>query len=302
MRTRSMFAALLALMMLLFVVPVCAQEAATPAQEQEQPPINDQVSHYLILGQDTYNESIQADSRTDTILLVSLDSKYKRIIMTSIMRDSKVTTPKGNENKINTVYKYHGLDGIISTVESHLDVQIDGAVLINYETVKRLIDALGGVDIEIDINESIQISSILLHNDPNLPKGPGMTHMTGRIALAYMRDRSSGSGDFSRTQRQRNVINELLRKCRSMSLLDLSAVYNAITADKGIETNMSGMELISAFQKGYTLLGGKMIENNIPSSHTYSYGSLRGSSVLNVKWQKNRDALHELLNTPGEEE
>ena len=255
-----------------------------------------------MLGQDTYDEGIQADSRTDTILLVSLDSKYKRIIMTSIMRDSKVTTPKGNENKINTIYKYHGLEGIVSTIESHLDVEISGSVLINYETVKRLIDALGGVDIEIDINECIQISAILLHKDPNLPKGPGMTHMTGRIALAYMRDRSSGSGDFSRTQRQRNVINELLRKCRNMSLKDLSAVYNAITTDKGIETDMNGLELISAFQKGYALLGGDFIENNIPSKHSYSYEQLRGSSVLNVRWKRNREELHALLNNPSEEE
>lgn len=302
MRIRRFAAALLALIVFLCTgLPVLAQDAATPAEAAGEE-INTQVSHYLVLGQDTYDEGIQEDSRTDTILLVTLDSKYKRIIMTSIMRDSKVTTPKGNENKINTIYKYHGLEGIVSTVETHLDVEISGSVLINYETVKRLIDALGGVDIEIDINECIQISSILLHNDPNLPEGPGMTHMTGRIALAYMRDRSSGSGDFSRTQRQRNVINELLRKCRDMSLMDLLAVYNAITADKGIETDMNGMELITAFQKGYALLGGEMIENNIPSSHTYSYGSLRGSSVLNVKWKKNREALHKLLNNPTEEE
>ena len=272
MRIKSFFAALLAL--ILFVsMPVSLAEEA---KEEE---INTQVSHYLVLGQDTYDEGIQADSRTDTILLVTLDSKYKRIIMTSIMRDSKVTTPKGNENKINTIYKYHGLEGLVSTIESHLDVEISGSVLINYETVKRLIDALGGVDIEIDINECIQISAILLHNDPNLPKGPGMTHMTGRIALAYMRDRSSGSGDFSRTQRQRNVINELLRKCRNMSLKDLSAVYNAITSDKGIETDMNGLELISAFQKGYALLNGDFVEHHIPSGKTYSYEQIGRAHV-----------------------
>lgn len=302
MRLKSIIAMLLAFLILLpLCCPVLAEDSAA-VQETEETEINTQVRHYLVLGQDTYDEGIQEDSRTDTILLVSLDSKYRRIIMTSIMRDSKVTTPKGNETKINTIYKFYGLDGIVSTVESHLEIDIAGAVLINYETVKELIDALGGVDIEIDINECIQISSILLHNDPNLPEGPGMTHMTGRIALAYMRDRSSGSGDFSRTQRQRNVINELLRKCREMTLADLSAVYNAISQSDGIDTDMNALELLSAFQQGYALLDGTFIENNIPDSHTYSYGTLRGSSVLNVKWNKNRDLLHALLNSPAEEE
>ena len=299
MRIKSFLAMLIVFAML---IPMCCPVLAEDSTAQEAAQVNTQVRHYLVLGQDTYAEGIQADSRTDTILLISLDNQYKRIIMTSIMRDSKVTTPKGNENKINTIYKYHGLEGIVSTVESHLDVDISGAVLINYETVKDLIDALGGVDIEIDINECLQISSILLHDDPNLPKGPGMTHMTGRIALAYMRDRSSGSGDFSRTQRQRNVINELLRKCRTMTLSDLSAVYNAISRSEGIDTDMDALELLAAFQQGYALLNGEFIENNIPDSHTYSYGTLRGSSVLNVKWDKNRDLLHALLNNPTEEE
>ena len=301
MRIKSFIAVLLTLAMLFSLfTPMLAEETAGAATQEAE--INTQLRHYLVLGQDTYDEGIQADSRTDSILLISLDSKYNRIIMTSIMRDSKVTTPKGNETKINTIYKFYGLEGIVNTLESHLDLEISGAVLINYETVKELIDALGGVDIEIDINECIQISSILLHNDPNLPKGPGMTHMTGRIALAYMRDRSSGSGDFSRTQRQRNVINELLKKCRSMSLSDLSAVYNTINQAEGIDTDMDALELLTAFQQGYSLLSGEFIENNIPDSHTYSYGTLRGSSVLNVKWDKNRDLLHALLNNPSEEE
>ena len=298
MRIRKWIAALLTLALLLVSLPasVWAQDNA----DEGEPPVNEQVRHYLVLGQDTYDEEIQSDSRTDTILLVSLDTQYNRIVMTSIMRDSKVPTPKGNETKINTLYKFYGLDGLVSTVEKLLEIDVSGAVLINYENVKRLIDALGGVDIEIDINECLQISSILLHKDPNLPDGPGMTHMTGRIALAYMRDRSSGSGDFSRTQRQRNVIHELLKKCRSMSLSDLSAVYNAIS--DGVETDMDALELLIAFQTGYSLLDGELIENNIPSSHTYSYGTLRGSSVLNVNWSKNRDALHALLNNPTEEE
>lgn len=258
--------------------------------------VNTQVRHYLLLGQDTYADEVQSDARTDTIVLVTLDSKYKRIIMTSILRDSKIKNPRGNETKINNIYKFYGLEGLVSCIERELDINVSGSVLINYENIKPLIDALGGVDIEIDTNEYLQICSILLHKDPNLPKGPGMTHMTGRIALAYMRDRSSGSGDFSRTERQRKVFNELLKKCRQMTLADLSEVYNAVSG--GFETDMNALEMLMVFQSGYTLLDGDVVEHTIPVNKTYSYGTIGTSSVLDVRWEKNKTLLHDIFNTP----
>ena len=152
---------------------------------------NTQVKHYLMLGEDGYAEHVTDDARTDTIVLVSLDTKYNRVILTSILRDSKINNPRGNETKINLLYKNHGFSGIISCLERELDIQIEGAILVNFENVKPVIDALGGVDIEI---EYLAIRSILLGKDPNMPDGPGLVHMTGRIALAYMRTRSTGSG------------------------------------------------------------------------------------------------------------
>ena len=284
----------ISLLLLLLLLPCAAV--------MEETEVNTQLTHYLLLGQDGYAEDIVEDARTDTVVIVSLDEKYNRVIMTSVLRDSKIKNPNGNETKANLLYRYYGFDGVIACLERELGIEIKGEVLVNFEHVKPVIDALGGVDIEITEAEYLAIRSILLGKDPNMPKGPGMTHMTGRIALAYMRDRSSGSGDFSRTQRQRNVINELLKKCRSMSLSDLSAVYNTINQAEGIDTDMDALELLTAFQQGYSLLSGEFIENNIPDSHTYSYGTLRGSSVLNVKWDKNRDLLHALLNNPSEEE
>ncbi|MEE0299181.1 MAG: LCP family protein, partial [Christensenellales bacterium] len=138
---------------------------------------NTQVKHYLMLGEDGYAEQVTDDARTDTIVLVSLDSKYNRVIMTSILRDSKINNPRGNETKINLLYKNYGFDGIIACLERELDITIEGGVLVNFENVKPVIDALGGVDIEIDANEYLAIRSILLGKDPNMPEGPGLVHM-----------------------------------------------------------------------------------------------------------------------------
>ena len=270
--------------------------AATLGEQTEK---NTQVTHYLLLGQDGYAEEIVEDARTDTIVIVSLDEKYNRVIMTSVLRDSKIKNPNGNDTKANLLYRYFGFDGIIGCLERELDIEIKGAVLINFEHVKPVIDALGGVDIEISQAEYISIRNILLGKDPNMPKGTGMTHMTGRIALAYMRTRATGSGsDFERTQRQRKVVAQLFDKCRDLSLLELVGVYNQVSS--GMKMNLSAMDILGAISKGYGLIaaGAEFEEFSVPQKGTYSYGTVGDSSALEVRWKTNRTRFHEMLNTP----
>ena len=257
---------------------------------------NTQVKHYLMLGEDGYADQVTDDARTDTIVLVSLDTKYNRVILTSILRDSKINNPRGNETKINLLYKNHGFDGIISCLERELDIEIEGAILVNFENVKPVIDALGGVDIEIDQNEYLAIRSILLGKDPNMPEGPGLVHMTGRIALAYMRARATGSGgDFARTERQRKVVSQLFDKCRSLSLPELVGLYNDVSS--GMKMSLSAMDILSVLSQGYTLMtsGADFVEFRIPQDGTYSYGKLGTSSVLDVRWSTNKTRFHALL-------
>ena len=146
-----------------------------------------------------------------------------------------------------------------------------------------------------------RIRKILLDDDPNMPEGPGMVHMTGRIALAYMRDRSSGAGDFSRTERQRKVVSQLFDKCAELSLLELVGIYNEVSS--GMSMNLSAMDILGVLSQGYDLLtgGADFVEFRIPQDGTYSYGQLGSSSVLNVRWQTNRDRFHALLDTPPEQ-
>ena len=286
--TGRLIAALLAALLTLLL---CSPALAEDVQE------NTQVKHYLLLGEDGYADDITDDARTDTIVIVSLDEKYNRVIMTSVLRDSKINNPRGNPTKANLLYKYHGFEGVIGCMERELGIDIEGAVLVNFENVKPVIDALGGVDIEISESEYIAIKRILLGQDPNMPEGPGMVHMTGRIALAYMRTRAVGQGgDFGRTERQRKVVSQLFDKCRDLSLPELIGVYNQISA--GLKMDLSAMDILGALASGYSLMtgGADFVEFRIPQDGTYSYGSLDGSSVLDVRWSTNRTRFHELLN------
>ena len=273
-----------------------ALSAAGAAAEE-----NTQVRHYLLLGEDGYASDVVDDARTDTIVVLSLDEKYNRVIMTSILRDSIIETPKGYETKINLLYRYFGFDGISESIGRELGIQIEGCVLVNFENVKPAIDALGGVDLTIDENEYISIRKILLGKDPNMPKGPGYVHMTGRIALAYMRDRKSGSGDFSRTERQRKVVSQLFAKCRDLSLMELVGIYNQVSP--GMKMSLSVPAILGVLRSGYTLLqnNADFVEFRVPQDGTYSYSSLNGGSALNVRWRTNRERFHALLDEEPEE-
>ncbi len=285
---KSLTAVWLTLVLMLMALAAMAEE-------------NTQVTHYLLLGQDGYAEEVTDDARTDTILLVSLDEKYNRVVMTSILRDCMIDTPRGNPTKINLLYRNYGFDGLIECVERELDVEIEGGVLVNFEHVKPVIDKLGGVDIEITNPEYLAIRNILLGKDPNMPDGPGMTHMTGRIALAYMRARATGEGgDFARTERQRKVLSQLVHKCRDLSLMELVGIYNDVS--QGMEMNLGPLDILSAFKTGYGLVsnGAQFVQSSIPHAGQFYYDKLNSSSVLNVRWDSCREELHELLDNPTE--
>ena len=286
--------------LLLLALLLCGCAAAEGADAVLE--VNTQVKHYLLLGQDGYDSQITEDARTDTIVVVSLDKKYNRVIMTSILRDSQIENLRGNLTKANLLFKNYGLDGMSQCIENALDIKIEGAVLVNFEHVKPVIDALGGVDIEITEDEMIRIRKILLGKDPNLPTHYGMVHMTGRIALAYMRDRSSGmTGDFGRTERQRKVVSQLFDKCRSLSLMELIGVYNQVS--EGMLMNLSAMDILAALRDGYSLIAGgaDFDEFSIPQKGTFYYEYLNGSSSLHVRWNSNRTKFHEMLNTPPQQ-
>ena len=261
---------------------------------------NTQVKHYLLLGEDGYATELTDDARTDTIVLVTLDEKYNRVIMTSILRDSAIGNPNGWETKANLLYKGYGFNGVISCIERELEIEIEGAVLINFENVKPVIDALGGVDIEITSEKLYAIRKILLGDDPNMPQKPGLVHMTGRIALAYMRDRTTGS-DFSRTAHQREVVGQLFDKCRELSLFELIGVCNEVSS--GMKMSLSVLDVLSALYSGYALISGGATfeEYHIPQNGLFTYGTVRSSSALIVNWRANRERFHELLDNPPKE-
>lgn len=178
--------------------------------------------------------------RSDTIMIVSLDFRNGNVRVSSVMRDLLVYIPeskKTNEtyNKINAAYSYGGPELAVKTLNQNFDLNISDYVIVNFDCMVDTVDALGGVEIDIqsesildwtnkyidDVNEKVEKS------DPKLEEiGPQV--VTGVQALAYSRNRYSDD-DFHRTQRQREVVRGIAQKAFSIDIMTgvnlLSKIY-----------------------------------------------------------------------------
>ena len=181
----------------------------------------------LILGTD--QRSWDAAGRSDVMVLLNINPVTKKINLLSLPRDSRVEIPGHGYNKINAAYNslfYNdgGVDLSIKTVENLLGLpenSIQYFAVFNFEGFKKVIDALGGVT--IDVTEPMHYHSKL--GDVNIDLEPGVQHLNGEKALEYARFRYDEYGDFTRTEdgkihgrvaRQEKLIEALLNQTKSL--------------------------------------------------------------------------------------
>jgi len=187
----------------------------------------------LVVGVDKRSREGDIPSRTDTIFIVTVDPKTNSTGILGIPRDLLVDIPYASgtgtyEDRINTVYVVGEMNGydqggvslLKEVIKSNFDIDIDKYVMVDFEGFEELIDALGGIDVDVpDAVYDPYYSETELPGD-YLPQyfEPGRQHMDGQTALAYSRIRFS-SDDFDRIQRQQRVIFATIDKAKSLNLL-----------------------------------------------------------------------------------
>ncbi|WHY72058.1 LytR family transcriptional regulator [Fictibacillus enclensis] len=186
----------------------------------------------LILGVDER----QGDrGRSDTLILVTVNPKTNKMVMTSIPRDTRTEiVGKGTEDKINHAYAFGGEKMAIKTVENFLDVPVDYYVKVNMESFQGLVDALGGVTVD---NERLAFK----YDGYNFPKGE--LKLSGKEALAYTRMRKEDpQGDFGRNARQRQVISAIINEgAQVSSVTKMGDILDVIGSN--VKTNLTFDEM-----------------------------------------------------------
>lgn len=180
----------------------------------------DGISNILLLGSDA--RSLEEQARADAILILTIDNVHKKLKLSSIMRDTYVEIPGHGEQKINHAHAIGGTELLTETIEENFKIKIDDYAIINFNGFQQLIDAIGGLELNVSSSEMKEMNKFIPEvnpKDPHLVKESGFQLLDGQQALSYARIRKIGNGDYDRTERQREVISTMIDKLKDTSIV-----------------------------------------------------------------------------------
>ncbi|NLZ47527.1 MAG: LCP family protein [Clostridiales bacterium] len=207
----------------------------------------DEIVNIALFGLD--QRDVKANGRSDSIMVLSLDKARKKIKLFSIMRDSYVHIDGRGEDKITHAYYFGGPQLAIKTINENFGLNIRDFVTVNFFGLEKIIDALGGVEIDVKPNE-VEITNSYINEvakiegkTPNHLSKSGKQNLTGMQAVAYSRNRYTGNGDYERTERQRRVLNALINKIMAMGATKYPGVVSELLPY--VNTSLTNSEIIS---------------------------------------------------------
>lgn len=250
-----------------------------------------------IFGVDSRDGLVEKGALTDTIIIASLNNETKEVRMVSVYRDTVLNMTNGNYNKANAAYSLGGPTQAINMLNTNLDLNIEKYVTVDFSVVVDIIDILGGLELEIDdfeisgINKYIPETARVSGVTANLITKSGVQLLDGAQATTYARIRSTAGGDFKRTDRQRYVINEMVKKMKTTSLSKLNKIIDTVLPR--ISTNFTVAE-IALYAAAYLDFN---LGANTGFPEMVSTGSITGlgSCVIPQSLQSNVKTMHEFL-------
>lgn len=272
------------------------EEAPVPEQPVPTVPSED-VVNILVVGRDS-REGWQI-LNTDAMILCSFNKTKKTLVLTSFLRDTWVAIPGKYNERLNVPYSLGGFPLLNDTLEYNFGVRGDYNVEVDFEGFSGIIDAVGGVDINLTAAEAAHLNAMRETNPPQFQwhLKEGVNTLTGEQALAYARIRALDS-DFGRTNRQRTVLRALVDKTRSLNFTQLYALANELLPM--VKTDMTDRDITSLLLSVVTVLPElKIVDQRVPYSDQFEAASINGKAVLVIKGDHLQSTLDRLKETIG---
>ncbi len=247
---------------------------ASAIEENPTLPNNSNIYNLLVIGVDRRDTSWNGNS--DCMILLSVNKDTKKITMMSFMRDLYANIEPYGTQKLNFSCAIGGPTRVVSAIEENYKVDIDNYVCVDFTAVENIVDAIGGVDIDVREEEIPLINSTVaddckskdLSVDDNMIQSAGTVHMNGMQALAYSRLRYVGNADWERTERQRKVLTKIFNKVKALSLSELDST--AETVLPMITHDIESSKLLSLLASLPTFLSYELVSTRVPYDGTYT--------------------------------
>ena len=251
-----------------------------------------------LFGLDTREKDEEMGTRSDTIMIASLNRETKEIRMASLYRDTLLQQDDGTYNKANVAYSFGEEEEAVAMLNRNFDLNIQHYVTVDFSALVDVIDALGGVPIDVKEEEIPYINGYaceIIENtgvDTWAVTEPGLQNLTGVQATAYARIRAIGD-DYQRAARQREVLTQIAVKAQQASLSTLNKIIDRVFPK--VKTNFKLTEILAYAKdvKKYKLAESTGFPTE-DGRDTMDYGDA-GNVVVPVTLLSNATALHEYL-------
>lgn len=259
---------------------------------------NENVKNILLIGMDKGTASKGLNPRSDSMILISLNKKDSQIKMVSLLRAAYVSIPGYSNSRLSTAHSIGGPKLLIKTIEQNYKIHIDNYISVDFDAFQKVIDILGGVDINLTAKEANHLAPVFRDNKLKVPTGAGTYHMNGNTALAYVRLRSIDF-DRMRTQRQRNVLTQIANKAKTMSVNQAVNLLDDILPL--VSTDLTKTEIVSQAVNALNYVRWPITQDTLPHSWPkLVYDEKSHYEVLILNWAETKRYAHDLL-YPGME-
>lgn len=217
----------------------------------------DGITNILLVGTD--GRTTKEASRSDSMMILTIDNKHKSLKLTSLARDTYVSIPGHGDAKLNAAFAYGGIGLLIDTIESNFKLDIQNYAIVDFFSFMDIVDTLGGVVVDVKSSEISELNKFIpecYEFNTNPKKGEikyvnnsGNQKLNGYQALAYGRIRKNDSA-LERDRRQRALIEGMMSGVKNLSVTKYPELLNSILPY--IKTNMKPTEMLAI---GTTVLG-----------------------------------------------
>lgn len=236
----------------------------------------------LLLGVDTGDLGRTDQGRSDTMMLATVNPESKETVITSLPRDTYLEiVGRGTMDKVNHAYAFGGAAMSMDTIEKYLDVPVDHYVAINMQGVQDLVNAVGGIDVNNDLEFSI--------DGYHFPLGP--IHLTGEEALAFSRMRyEDPRGDYGRQKRQRDVVAAIVKRALSLDgMTQYKNILDAASANMTTDLDFAAMQKIALnYQSAFTNISNDQIRGDGTMIDGVSYQIVADEELARVQAELKR--------------
>ncbi len=242
------------------------------------------VYNILLIGTD---KAENGKCRSDSMMMITIDREHEKIKMTSFMRDLWVEIPNEGNARLNAAFNKGGAELLTDTIYHNFKIKTDNYILVDFKMFEELIDAIGGVKVDITQKEAD-----FINRTTHATVKAGENTLNGDYALIYCRIRKLDS-DFYRTQRQRKVITAIIEQIKSQSIFetvsDVSGVLPLITTD------ISPLKMTLKLFSGINILKYSSEQLRIPVDGTYTDERINGQAVLVPDFEKNQKEILDFI-------